>query len=105
MKILLTGGAGYIGSFMAKRLLDDEHEVTIVDNLERGDRDIIDLRAKFILGDLKDLELVKKVFIDSFDIVIHFAGYISMEESTKDPFLYFQNNTLATLNILEIMKQ
>src|SRR5579872_3817172 len=104
MNVLVTGGAGYIGSIMVKRLLDEGYGVTVVDSLERGYQDFIDQRATFVKGDLKDKSFTQNVFNQEYFCVIHFAGFISMEESTKNPFIYFQNNTFATLNILESLK-
>lgn len=104
MKILVTGGAGYIGSFMIKHLLERGDEVIVVDNLERGHKDAIDSRAKLLQGDLLDRSFVSNVFAnDKFDGVIHFAGYISMGESVENPFIYFQNNIFSSLNIMEEM--
>jgi UDP-glucose 4-epimerase len=104
MKILVTGGAGYIGSFMIKRLLEEGHEVTCVDSLERGDSSRIDPKATYIQGDLGDKNILQQVFATHFDGVIHFAGYISMGESMENPGLYFEKNTVVTLNLLEAMK-
>ncbi|HEX8965488.1 MAG TPA: UDP-glucose 4-epimerase GalE [Patescibacteria group bacterium] len=105
MKILVTGAAGYIGSFMARRLLDENFEVVIADSLERGHKENIDSRAVFMQGDLKDTSFVESIFSGhSFDAVIHFAAYISMKESMDNPYIYFNNNILASLNILEAMR-
>lgn len=94
MKVLVTGGAGYIGSFMVKRLLSDGHEVTVVDSLERGHKDAIDSRASLKLGNLGDSAFLSDLFgSSSFDAIIHFAAYISMGESMQRPFMYFDNNT------------
>lgn len=104
MKILVTGGAGYIGSFMTKILLDKDYEVVVLDSLERGHEESIDKKAKLVKGDLLDTKfLLKFLSEDRFDAVIHFAGYISMEESVREPYLYFKNNTLGTLNLLDGM--
>lgn len=104
MKILVTGGAGYIGSFMVKRLLERGDEVVVADNLERGHKEAIDNRAKLYEGNLLDREFVSRVFLENkFDGVIHFAGFISMGESMQNPFIYFQNNVFASLNIMEEM--
>lgn len=104
MKILVTGGAGYIGSFMVKEALNKGYEVVVVDNLERGRQDAIDKRAKLIIGELKDKEFIEHVFSkDKFDTVVHFAGFISMAESVSNPYIYFQNNINASLNVLESM--
>jgi UDP-glucose 4-epimerase len=105
MKILVTGGAGYIGGFMTRRLLDDGHEVVVADSLERGHKEVVDKKAKLIVGNLLDKSFVQEVFKDRFDGVIHFAGFISMGESMDNPYLYFQNNVFGSLNILEQMSQ
>lgn len=100
MRILVTGGAGYIGSFMTKRLLDNGYQATVIDSLERGYKAVIDQRAYFEQGDLKNLNFLKEVFRRGlFDAVIHFAGYISVEESVKKPKLYYQNNVKASKNL------
>jgi len=105
MKILVTGGAGYIGSFMVKRLLEQGDEVVVADSLERGHKEVVDQRAKLIVGNLLDKSFVQEVFKDQFDAVIHFAGFISMGESMQNPYLYFQNNVFSSLNTLEEMSR
>lgn len=103
MKILITGGAGYIGSIMTKTLLDRGYEVVVVDSLERGHDEAVDKRTDFKKGNLLDSEFVSEIFKDKFDAVIHFAAYISMEESVKNPYLYFKNNLYAALNVIDQM--
>jgi UDP-glucose 4-epimerase len=105
MKVLVTGGAGYIGSFMTKRLLDDGHEVTIADSLERGHKEAVNPKATFMQGNLLDKAFVAELFRTKFDAVIHFAGFISMGESMENPHLYFENNVFPALNILEEMSK
>ncbi|HSA84445.1 MAG TPA: UDP-glucose 4-epimerase GalE, partial [Patescibacteria group bacterium] len=103
MHVLVTGGAGYIGSFMVKRLLADNHQVTVVDSLERGHEEAIDGRSTFRKGNLGDDAFLQELFQhNSFDAIIHFAAYISIGESMKDPFMYFENNTYNALKLLEI---
>jgi UDP-glucose 4-epimerase len=102
MKILVTGGAGYIGSFMVKRLLQDNHEVTVIDSLERGHKEAVDSRAELKVGNLADSSFLSEVLgSKSYDAIIHFAAYISMGESMKHPLMYFDNNTNNALKLIE----
>lgn len=106
MKIIVTGGGGYIGSFMVKALCDRGDEVFVVDNFERGYREAVDNRAKISEGDLLDKSFVAKVIANvSPDAVIHFAGLISVGESVKKPGLYFESNILGALNLIEEVKE
>lgn len=104
MQILVTGGAGYIGSFMTKVLLQKGHEVTVVDSLERGSKSYIDTRAIFKEGDCSDRDFLHKLFSQNkFDAVIHFAGFIAMGESMRDPGMYFYNNVVPAIQLLDEM--
>lgn len=104
MNILVTGGAGYIGSFMCKSLCDQNFSVVVVDSLEKGFKEAVDSRAKFIHRDLHDERFLEELFThESIDAVIHFAGYISMAESMQSPYKYFSNNTFTTLKLLNAM--
>lgn len=103
MRILVTGGAGYIGSFMVKALLNRGDEVVIADSLKRGREKSLDSRASFKKGNLLDKEFVFSLFENPYDAVMHFAAYIAVEESVSSPALYFQNNIYSTLNLLEEM--
>lgn len=106
MKILVTGGAGYIGSFMVRRLLDGGEDVVVADSLSRGHRSALDSRADFMIGNLLDRAFVQNLFQSHvIDAVIHFAGYISMGESVENPGMYFENNIFSTLNLLEQMRK
>jgi len=106
MNILVTGGAGYIGSFMVKKLLDEKYSVVVLDSLERGHKEAVDARAELRVGNLLDAEFLEKTLKETkFDAIIHFAGYISMAESVEKPEMYFKNNTFATLQLLEKAKQ
>ena len=103
---LVTGGAGYIGTSLTKRLLDEGAKVTIFDNLKYGNRDLVDTRAVFIMGDVCDSEALDKVFTsNTFDTVIHLAALKSVEESEKNPAEFIHVNVTGTINILEIMKK
>ena len=102
MKILVTGGAGYIGSFMVRLLLDRGRQVVVFDNLERGRKEIIDSRAKFVEGDIKNRKSLESLFKNELiDALMHFAAYISVEESEKSPEIYYQNNVVGSKNLFE----
>ena len=104
MKVLVTGGAGYIGSITSEILLDEGHEVVIFDNLERGHREAVDPRARFIEGDLRNREDIRGVMRDARpDAVMHFAAFALVGESMQDPMLYFRNNVLGGIHLVEAM--
>lgn len=106
MTVLVTGGAGYIGSVMTRKLLDENFEVVVVDNLSRGFKDAVDQRARFIEGELLSEDFVENLFkVNHIDGVIHFAGYISTAESMEDPSLYFRNNFFSAVNVLEALRK
>lgn len=103
MKVLVVGGAGYIGSHMVVRLLEDNIDVTTFDNLSGGYRDSV-LGGNFIEGDLADTNLLDKVFSENnFDAVMHFASFIEVGESIHSPAKYYNNNVTNTLNLLDAM--
>ncbi len=106
MRILITGGAGYIGSFMTDRLIKDGHSAVVVDTLEEGHREAVNPKAEFRQGNLLDKDFLSNVFSSStFDAVLHFAAYISMKESMEKPGKYFSNNIQAAVNLLDAMSQ
>jgi len=94
MKILLTGGAGYIGSHVSLALLDAGHHVTIIDDLSTGNKKLIPSYASFVKCNINDTttvaELIQKKM---FDALMHFAGFVQIEESIRNPKKYFDNNT------------
>ena len=93
MKILLTGGAGYIGSHVSLELLDKGHHVTIIDNLVNGSKKLLPTDASFLECDIEDEKKISNLFKDNkFDVVMHFAGYTRVGESTKFPEKYYENN-------------
>jgi len=101
MKILVTGGAGYIGSHVVKMLGEKGHDITVYDNLSTG-HDWALLYGKLIRGDLADRGLLEKTVKElGPDAVIHFAASIQVEESVRKPLLYYRNNVANTLNLLE----
>jgi len=113
MKVLLTGGLGYIGSHTAVELLNRGHEIIIVDNLSNSKivvkdkiKAITNKTFKFIKSDLKDYKKTEKIFKSNMvDAVVHFAGYKAVGESVKKPVMYYENNIISTLNILKCMEK
>lgn len=105
MKILVTGGAGYIGSVLTAKLLDSGHEVVVLDSLINGQKEAVDTRAKFVSGDIADVVLLKKIFNENTGInaVAHLAGFIEVSESVKDPKKYFDNNYEKSKVLIEEM--
>jgi UDP-glucose 4-epimerase len=104
VKILVTGGAGYIGGTVTQLLLDRGHSVVVYDNLCHGERSMVPAGAAFIEGDVADSKRLEALFADgSFAGVMHFAALIEAGESMQKPELYFRNNTAATLGLLEAM--
>ena len=111
MKVLLTGGAGYIGSHTAVELMRAGHDVVIIDNLSNADADVIDKigqitgrKPVFYQGDMLNRGDVETVFRDhQIDAVIHFAGFKAVGESVAKPLMYYQNNLVSTLNLLDVM--
>ncbi|MBE9167444.1 UDP-glucose 4-epimerase GalE [Pleurocapsales cyanobacterium LEGE 06147] len=100
-KILVTGGAGYIGSHTVKQLGEAGYDIVVYDNFSTGSSSAV-LYGKFILGDLSDLQLLSQVFArHRFDAVLHFAASISVPESIAYPLAYYANNTRNTLDLLE----
>lgn len=104
MKILVVGGAGYIGSVCAELLLDEGHAVSIFDNLSEGHRAAIDPRAQFVEGDLQDRQLIATTLSKQKpDAVMHFAANALVGESMQNPSKYFRNNVANGLNLLDGM--
>lgn len=102
MKILVAGGAGYIGSCCTEYLLDRGHDVVVFDSLLKGHRDAVDERAEFIRGDLADGALIDDVIGDhNPEGIIHFAAFIEVGESMTRPSSYFRNNVSCGLNLLD----
>jgi len=104
MKILVVGGAGYIGSVCAELLLDDGNEVAILDNLSEGHRRAIDPRAKFFEADLEDRARTLSILRDiAPDAVMHFAASALVGESMANPSKYFRNNVANGINLLDAL--
>jgi UDP-glucose 4-epimerase len=100
VNILITGGAGYIGSVTTALLLEAGHTVTVLDNLSQGHRDAIPEGARFIKADITEAATVIKPE-DGIEAVIHLAGFIAAGESMSNPEMYWQNNTVGTLKMLD----
>lgn len=105
MAILVTGGAGYIGSHTVAELIGRGEEVIILDSLEKGHKDAI-CGGKLVVGDLRNIEFLRSFFKDNeIEAVIHFAAYIEAGESVIDPMKYYNNNVISSLNLLTVMKE
>ncbi|MGL4282486.1 UDP-glucose 4-epimerase GalE [Eubacterium aggregans] len=104
MRVLVSGGAGYIGSHAVVQLLDQGFEVVVVDNLSAGHRWAVDERAKILVGDIRDGAFMDKLFQDeNIDVVMQFAANIVVAESEKDPLKYYDNNVYGTVVLLQSM--
>ena len=103
--ILVTGGAGYVGSHCVKELLRRGYAVVVLDNLSQGYREAV-LTEHFVQADLLDREALSQTFDNySIDAVMHFAGLIRVGESVDNPQIYYQNNVLGSLNLLQTMRE
>ena len=113
MKILVTGGTGYIGSHTCVELLKNGYEVIIIDNLCNSKKEVVDniekitnKQVQFVEGDVRDKDLLRTIFKNNkIAAVIHFAGLKAVGESVEKPLLYYQNNLDSTLNLCEIMNE
>ncbi len=103
MRILVTGGAGYVGSHVVKELLETDHQVITIDNLQKGHREAV-LGGEFYDCDLADYQGLKQIFSrHDIEAVIHLAADSLVGESVEDPHKYYQNNLTSGLNLLEVM--
>lgn len=108
MTILVTGGAGYIGSHSVLALQQAGYEVIVLDNLVYGHQDLVEnvLKTKLIIGDTSDRTLLKQIFSEhQIDAVMHFAAYAYVGESVTKPAKYYRNNVLGTFSLLEAMRE
>ncbi|GAA4077500.1 UDP-glucose 4-epimerase GalE [Amphibacillus indicireducens] len=104
MKILVLGGAGYIGSHAVYQLIEQNHQVVVIDNLSTGHKDALHPDATFYLGDIRDLDFLRTVFkSEQIDAVIHFAANSLVGESMEKPLMYFDNNVYGTQVVLQAM--
>ena len=113
MKILVTGGTGYIGSHTCVELLDAGYEVIIIDNLSNSKKEVVDYiekitnkKVKFYEEDVQNKDALRKIFKENdIDAVIHFAGYKAVGESVAKPLMYYRNNLDSTISLLEVMNE
>lgn len=105
-RILVTGGAGYIGSHMVHNLLEAGFSPVVVDNLSTGDRSKVPLHVPFYQDDIANIDTIDELFQkEQINAVMHFAASVKVEESVSNPAKYYQNNCFATANLLECMKK
>ena len=103
-RVLVTGGAGFIGSVVAAQLLDRGYEVLVYDNLSLGHRDAVPPDARLVVGDLGDRAALERLLREQpVAAVLHFAAFIEAGESMREPEKFFRNNTANTLSLLEVM--
>jgi UDP-glucose 4-epimerase len=105
MRLLVTGGAGYIGSIVAQQLLRRGDEVTVLDSLYRGHREAVPEGAQLVQADLLDPDAVRAALAPGFDGVLHFAALALVAESVERPERYYRGNVVATLNLLDAMRE
>jgi len=103
MRVLVTGGAGYIGSVVSEQLVSDGHEVVVYDNLSKGHRDAVVPDARFVEGDLHEAEKLRET-LNGIDAVIHMAAFSLVGESVEAPSKYYHNNVVAGLVLLDAMR-
>lgn len=104
MNVLVIGGAGYIGSHCVRQLIEAGHNPIVLDNLVYGHRAALKEGVKFYKGNLEDKEFVGKILdAEKIDIVMHFAAFINVGESVKNPIKYYHNNLAGVINLIETM--
>ena len=104
MRVLVIGGAGYIGSHAVRKLIEEGNNVVVLDSLYTGHRKAVDKKAKFYQGDIEDTNLVSKILRDeNIDAVMHFAAYSLVPESVKKPLKYYDNNVSGMISLLQAM--
>lgn len=104
MAILVTGGAGYVGSVCVQRLLEKEYQVVVIDNLNTGHRENISPNVPFYKGSISSKKLLDRIFNENqIDSVIHFAAITTIEQSTTQPAIYFNTNVVGGIYLLDTM--
>src|SRR4051794_12643508 len=104
MRLLVTGGAGYIGSIVAQQLVGRGDDVTVLDSLYKGHRAAVPEGAAFVEADLLDVDAVARAFDSGFDAVVHFAAMSLVSESVEFPERYWRGNVVGALNLLDAMR-
>ena len=105
MKVLVTGGAGYIGSVVASQLVGAGHETVVLDDFSRGHAGAVPEETRLVRGNLLDADLVRETLAEGYDGVLHFAALSLVGQSVQEPELYYRNNVCGTLNLLEAMRE
>lgn len=113
MTVLITGGLGFIGSHTVVELMEQGEACLIIDNLSKSTIDVLDRievivqkKIPFIKLDLLDMDALRNIFKENtISSVIHFAGFKSVGESVKNPLMYYQNNLISTLNLIDVMNE
>jgi len=105
MRVLVTGGAGYIGSVVASQLIEEGHETVVLDNLSKGHGKAVPEGARLVQGNLMDADFTRETLSEGFDGVLHFAALSLVGESVEQPERYYRNNVCGTLNLLEAMAE
>ena len=104
MNLLVTGGAGYVGSIVTEELLKDSHKVIVLDNLQQGHKGAVLPEAEFVPADICDAQALEDVFLRfKIDAVMHMAAETVVEYSMTDPKRYFRNNVVGGMNLLDTM--
>src|SRR5215212_3354149 len=105
MRVLVTGGAGYIGSVVASQLVEAGHETVVLDDFSKGHPDAVPEGTRLAKGNLLDMDFVRHTLSEGFDGVLHFAALSLVGESMEEPERYYRNNVCGSLNLLEAMSE
>ena len=100
INILITGGAGYIGSVLTNNLVNKNYQIFVIDNLERGYKFLLPKNCKFYKGDFSDIKILNKIFKNRIDVIIHLAAYVDVKESTKKRLKYNNNNYVKSKSFI-----